>query len=98
MRSRILLIFDVFRALFHVRGFQMETGESELRAFLLANDGCWPEVKLINLNMSAMNDRMEKLRQLLFTTSIDISTRLSAAKVFQIYSSQGNYLQLDKVD
>ena len=30
--------------------------------------------------------------QLLFTT------RLSAAKVFQIYSSQGNYLQLDKED
>ena len=31
-------------------------------------------------------------RQLLFTT------RLSAAKIFQIYSSQGNYLQLDNVD
>ena len=24
--------------------------------------------------------------------------RLSATKVFQIYSSQGNYLQLEKVD
>ena len=44
MRSRILLIFDVFRALFHVRGFQMETGESDLRAFLL---DVQPEVKLI---------------------------------------------------
>ena len=52
MRSRILLIFDVFRALFHVRGFQMETGESELRAFLLADDGRWPEVKLINRSIN----------------------------------------------
>ena len=31
-------------------------------------------------------------RQILFTT------RLSATKIFQIYSSQGTYLQLDKVD
>ena len=31
-------------------------------------------------------------QQLLFTT------RLSATKVFQIYSSEGKYLQLDKVD
>ena len=31
-------------------------------------------------------------QQLLFTT------RFSATKVFQIYSSQGNYLQLDMLD
>ena len=34
----------------------------------------------------------ENQQQLLFTT------RLSATNDFQIYSSQGNYLQLDKVD
>ena len=40
---------------------------------------------------SSRNDDLGQ-QQLLFTT------RLSATKSFQIYSSQRNYLQLDKVD
>ena len=45
-----------------------------------------------------LTDLSGKLVTPLYQLQLLFTTRLSATKVISIYSSQGNYLQLDKVD